>query len=58
MKLTITVSKTVDGAQDYLQILSGDAFSVNIVLLGEIEVHDTRGVLEAGLPADYADSAK
>lgn len=42
-KLSIAVSKTSDGQYDYLQILSVDQFSVNIVLIaGQIEIRDAR----------------
>lgn len=43
MKLKITISKTAQGDKDYLQVMSDDAFSVNVVLLAdEIEILDTR----------------
>lgn len=42
-KLTITISKTATGTSDYVQILSGDSFSLNVVLIAdEIEVRDER----------------
>lgn len=42
-KLTIQISKTADGIHNYLQILSGDQFVLNIVLIaGEIVVDDKR----------------
>lgn len=41
--LTVTVSKTSDGQDDYLQIMSADQFSVNIVLIStKITVEDAR----------------
>ncbi len=41
--LRIQISKTADGKQDYLQILSSDQFSLNIVLISsEITVTDGR----------------
>lgn len=41
--LTVTVSKTADGSEDYMQITSADQFTLNIVLLSpSIEVNDTR----------------
>ena len=44
MKLNITISKTSRGDQDYLQIMSDDMMSINIVLLSdEITVEDLRG---------------
>lgn len=43
MKLRLTLSKTATGAAEYLQIMSDDSLSVNIVLVAEkIEVIDTR----------------
>ena len=43
MKLTVTVSKTANGKQDYLQIMSDDMFSVNVVLIADkITVEDKR----------------
>ncbi len=42
-KLTITVTKTADGSRDYLQIISADMFTTNIVLIAdEIVVEDHR----------------
>lgn len=42
-KLKITITKTADGQFDYLQILSVDQFSLNIVLIAEeLEVGDAR----------------
>lgn len=44
MKLNVTISKTAQGDRDYLQIMSEDQFSVNIVLISEeIKVEDSRG---------------
>jgi len=41
--LTIQVSKTSDGANDYVQITSLDQVSVNLVLIaGEIKIEDRR----------------
>ena len=41
--LTIQVSTTADGKNDYLQILSGDQFSLNVLLIaGHIEIQDRR----------------
>lgn len=43
-KLDVRIQKARDG-RDYLQIMSGDQTSVNIVLIAEkIEVKDQRGV--------------
>jgi hypothetical protein len=41
--LKVTITKTTDGQSDYVQIMSQDQFSVNIVLIAPaIEVLDTR----------------
>jgi len=43
MKLSVQISKTSRGDQDYMQIMSDDLMSVNIVLIADrIEVNDTR----------------
>lgn len=46
-KLTVTITKTADGLNEYMQIMSDDMteeFAVNIVLIAEeIEVSDQRG---------------
>jgi hypothetical protein len=42
MKYKITLTKTADGLQEYMQIISQDQFSVNIVLLGQFELNDSR----------------
>jgi hypothetical protein len=43
LRLRITVTKTSNGASDYVQIMSDDQFSVNVVLVAEgIEVADMR----------------
>jgi hypothetical protein len=42
-ELRITVTKTADGSADYVQILSGDQFALNIVLIANrIVVQDAR----------------
>lgn len=42
-KLTVTVTKTADGKRDYVQIMSSDLFTVNVVLIAEeIIVEDHR----------------
>lgn len=47
-KLTVQISKTADGQFNYLQILSGDQFALNIVLIAqEIVVRDARAPQEA-----------
>lgn len=38
----VTITKTADGNQEYMQIISEDQFSMNIVLIGKFEVLDTR----------------
>lgn len=44
-KLTVTVTKTSNGLMDYVQIMSGDSVSVNIVLIADkIEVKDRRSL--------------
>ncbi len=41
--IIITVSKTADGKLDYLQILSADQFSLNIVVISSaVTVRDVR----------------
>lgn len=42
-KLTVEISKTADGKNDYLQVMSADMVSINVVLIAkEIEVNDAR----------------
>lgn len=42
-KLHLTVSKTADGMHDYLQVVAGDQFTVNVVLIADlIEIKDVR----------------
>ena len=38
----ITLSKTANGLQEYLQVISSDGFAVNIVLIGKFQLKDTR----------------
>jgi hypothetical protein len=38
----ITLSKTSDGKQEYLQIISEDQFTTNIVLIGKFQLTDAR----------------
>ena len=41
--LKVTVTKTADGASDYIQIMSSDMVSVNVVLIADvITVDDMR----------------
>ena len=43
MKLKVQISKTSRGDQDYIQILSDDLLSVNIVLVvDKVEIEDQR----------------
>jgi hypothetical protein len=42
MKYKVTITKTSDGLQEYMQIIAADQFSTNIVLIGEFEVQDSR----------------
>jgi len=47
MKLTATVTKTSNGLLDYIQIMSDDMISVNVVLVAEeILVDDHRNKKE------------
>ena len=42
-KLKVTVTKTSDGKREYIQIMSADQVSVNVVFVAEdIEVEDHR----------------
>jgi hypothetical protein len=42
-KLRVTITETSDGLAEYIQIMSADTMSVNIVLIaGKIEVEDCR----------------
>ena len=42
-KLTIQVTETADGGGEYVQIMSGDMTTINVVLIaGEIEIRDDR----------------
>lgn len=44
MKLKVTVTKTSVGDADYIQIMSEDQVSVNVVFVAEeIEIYDARG---------------
>jgi len=42
VKYKVTITPTADGRQQYMQVISEDQFSTNIVLIGEFEVIDTR----------------
>ena len=42
-KLTVQVTKTADGLNEYIQIMSSDMYTVNIVLIANtIEIKDDR----------------
>ena len=42
-ELTVTVTKTADGLRDYVQIMSGDMLTINVVLIADrIVVEDHR----------------
>lgn len=42
-KLNIQVTKTSDGQKEYVQIMSEDMFTINVVLIAEkIEIKDDR----------------
>lgn len=38
----ISLSETQNGEVEYLQIMSSDLMSVNIVLIGQFEIEDSR----------------
>ena len=42
MRYKITLTKTANGLQEYMQVISEDSFSVNVVLIGEFELLDGR----------------
>lgn len=43
LKFNVTITKTSDGTQEYIQIMSDDLTTVNVVLIAdEIEVQDAR----------------
>lgn len=43
MKLNVTITKTSDGRSEYIQIMSNDQMTVNVVLIADkIEITDTR----------------
>jgi len=43
MKLNVTITKTSDGGADYIQIMSDDYVTLNVVLVAEeIKVDDKR----------------
>ena len=42
MTYKITISKTADGKQEYMQIISEDGFATNIVLIGKFKLKDVR----------------
>lgn len=55
LNLKVTISKTADGRSDYMQIVSGDQFALNIVLISDlIEVEDSRPPKPAAKPAKPA----
>jgi len=52
MKLNVTITKTSIGTADYIQIMSDDTVSVNIVLVAEeIKVADHRSRGEKKTPS-------
>ena len=56
MRLRVTVSKTAQGDLDYLQIMSDDLVSVNVVLVADaIDVLDVR---QKRRPAPRSDPPK
>lgn len=43
LKLTVQITSTSDGKQQYIQLMSADMVSVNVVFVAdEIELHDDR----------------
>lgn len=57
MRLTIQVTKTSRGDQDYVQIMSDDLQSVNIVLIADrIDIRDSRLGRVPPLPLDLRQS--
>jgi len=43
MNINVTVSKTSDGLRDYVQLISDDAVTVNVVLVADrVSVRDSR----------------
>ncbi len=41
--VTVTITKTADGSREYVQIMSKDSFSVNVVVIADtIVVEDHR----------------
>lgn len=52
MRLSLTLSRTRQGDQDYLQVMSDDQTSINIVLIAdEITVHDARPTASPARPS-------
>ena len=45
MNYSVTITKTADGLQEYMQIMSADSFSTNIVLIGIFDVKDERKLI-------------
>lgn len=42
-KLIVTVTKTADGQQEYVQVMSSDQLTVNVVLIAKsIDIRDGR----------------
>jgi len=49
VNLKVTVTKTAQGDQDYIQVMSDDQLSVNIVLVADrIELQDMRPKKKGG----------
>lgn len=42
MRYKVIITKTSDGRQEYLQVISEDQFTTNIVLIGQFELKDAR----------------
>ena len=47
MKYKIVLSNTTNGLSEYLQVISEDGFEVNVVLIGEFTIYDSRDDTEA-----------
>jgi len=55
LRLHVTIARARDGERDYIQIMSDDAMSVNVVLVAdEIKVQDAREAAEPGKPESPA----
>ena len=54
-QLKVMISRTADGKNDYMQIISGDQFKVNVVLIADsIEIQDSRKPAKKRKPVPHA----